>query len=202
MGGEQPGHDPGSYEEAWATLADLKREGKVRHIGVSNFNVEQLERVHAMHPVTSVQPPYSLMRRDVERAVFPWCRAHGVGTIVYSPMLSGLLTGRMTRERIAALPADDWRRNNPNFREPALSLNLGAAEVLAEVGRRHGRSAGEVAIAWTLRNPAVSGAIVGARSPEQVAGVIAAGTLQLTAKTSQRSTSSWRRYQRPRVHLC
>jgi aryl-alcohol dehydrogenase-like predicted oxidoreductase len=178
-GASPPGHDPGSYLEAWATLAELRKAGKVREIGVSNFNVEQLERAHAMHPIMSVQPPYSLLRRDVERTVLPWCQAHGVGVITYSPMLSGLLSGRMTRERIAALPADDWRRSSPNFQEPALSRNLEAADLLAAIGRRHGRSAGEGAIAWVLRHPAVTGAIVGARSPEQVDGVVSAATLQL-----------------------
>ncbi|HEY8550444.1 MAG TPA: aldo/keto reductase, partial [Vicinamibacterales bacterium] len=172
-----PGADPGSYEEAWTTLAELRREGKVRYIGVSNFNAEQLRKAHAIAPVTSLQPPYSLMRRAIEEEVLPWCRANGVGVIVYSPMLSGLLTGRMTRERIAAMPADDWRRNNPNFREPALTRNLAAAGKLAEIGARHGRSAGEMAIAWTLRHPAVTGAIVGARSPEQVDGIIGAATV-------------------------
>ena len=178
-GASQPGHDPGSYLDAWATLAELRQSGSLRHIGVSNFNVEQLERAHTVHPITSVQPPYSLLRRDVEKAVLPWCQAHGVGAITYSPMLSGLLTGRMTRERIAALPANDWRRNSPNFQEPALSRNLAAADELAAVGRKHGRSAGEAAIAWVLRHPAVTGAIVGARSPEQVDGVVSAATLQL-----------------------
>jgi aryl-alcohol dehydrogenase-like predicted oxidoreductase len=180
-GTSEPGHDPGSYLDAWATLAELKQSGKVRQIGVSNFTVEQLERAHAVHPVTSVQPPYSLLRRDVERAVLPWCRAHDVGVISYSPMLSGLLTGRMSRERIAALPADDWRRASPNFQEPAVSRNLAAADVLAAIGRRHGRSAGEVAIAWVLRHPAVTGAIVGGRSPDQVDGVVSAASLQLTS---------------------
>jgi aryl-alcohol dehydrogenase-like predicted oxidoreductase len=176
-----PGHDPGAYEEAWGTLAELRREGKVRWIGVSNFTVEQLARAHAIAPIASLQPPYSILRRAIEAEVLPWCQANGVGVIVYSPMLSGMLSGRMTRERVAAFAADDWRRNSPNFQEPALSRNLGVAAKLAEIGARHGRSAGEVAIGWTLRHPAVTGAIVGARSPEQVDGIVGAGVFALGA---------------------
>jgi aryl-alcohol dehydrogenase-like predicted oxidoreductase len=176
----QDGVDPGRYEDAWRTLETLRREGKVRWIGVSNFSAEELAVVHAIAPVTSVQPPYSLIRRDVEQTVLPWCAAHGVGAIVYSPMQSGLLSGRMTRERVAALPAGDWRRDHANYQEPLLTRNLAIAEALADVAARHGRSAGEAAIAWTLRLPAVTGAIVGARTAAQVDGIIGAGTFRLS----------------------
>lgn len=175
-----PGHDPGPYEDAWRTLDEIRREGKVRYIGVSNFSAEELAVIHAIAPVTSVQPPYSLIRRDAERAILPWCQAHGAGVIVYSPMQSGLLSGRMTRERVASLAAGDWRRNNPNYQEPLLTRNLLIAGALAEVAARHGRSAGEAAIAWTLHHPAVTGAIVGARSAAQVEGIIGAGAFRLT----------------------
>jgi aryl-alcohol dehydrogenase-like predicted oxidoreductase len=175
-----PGLDPGSIEEAWETLAALRTEGKVRHIGVSNFSVPQLERISAIAPVTSNQPPYSLLRREIEADLLPWCERHSVGVIVYSPMQSGLLSGAMTRERVVAFPPDDWRRNNPRFQEPELSRNLMIVEKIKEIGARHGRSAGEVAIAWTLRLPAVTGAIVGARSPSQIDGVIGAGAFRLT----------------------
>lgn len=174
------GHDPGRLEEAWETLAQLRREGKVWNIGVSNFDADQLARVHAIAPVTSLQPPYSLLRRDIETRVLPWCRHHGVGVIVYSPMQSGLLSGRMTRARIEALPEDDWRRKAPWFKEPNLSRALEVVELLRDIGEQHGRSPGEVAIAWTLRHAAVTGAIVGARKPEQVDGFIGAADLALT----------------------
>ena len=176
----QAGVDPGRYEDAWRTLEELRRAGKVRWIGVSNFSAEELAVAHAIAPVTSVQPPYSLIRRDVEQTVLPWCQAHGVGAIVYSPMQSGLLSGRMTRERVAALPEGDWRRNNPNYQEPLLTRNLAIAAALADVAARYGRSAGEAAIAWTLRHPAVTGAIVGARTAAQVDGIIGAGTFRLS----------------------
>jgi aryl-alcohol dehydrogenase-like predicted oxidoreductase len=174
-----PGHDPGTIEEAWDTLAALQREGKVRQIGVSNYNVPQLERIIGIAPVTSVQPPYSMLRRDIEAELLPWCASHQVGVIVYSPMQSGLLSGAMTRERVAAFPPDDWRRNNPRFQEPELSRNLMIVEKIKEIGARHGRSAAEVAIAWTLRQAVVTGAIVGARRPDQIDGVIGAGTFRL-----------------------
>lgn len=174
-----PDPDP-QIEEGWSTMADLQREGKVRHIGVSNFNVEQLRRAQAIAPVASLQPPYSLIRPEVEDEILPYCEQESIGVIVYSPMQSGLLTGKMTRERIANMPEDDWRRGAPEFQEPRLSRNLELVETLRTVGQRHGRSPGEVAIAWTLRNPAVTGAIVGARRPEQVEGIIGAAELRLT----------------------
>jgi aryl-alcohol dehydrogenase-like predicted oxidoreductase len=169
-------------EEGWSTLAALKTEGKLRHIGVSNFNVEQMRRAMAIAPVETLQPPYSLLRREVEAEILPFAREHDIGVIVYSPMYSGLLTGAMTRQRIANLPEDDWRKRDAQFQEPQLSRNLELVERLRTVGRRHGRSPGEVAIAWTLRNPAVTGAIVGGRSPEQVEVIVGAADLHLSAE--------------------
>ncbi len=166
-------------EEGWTTLAKLKDEGKVRYIGVSNFNVEQLKRIQEIAPVTSLQPPYSLVKRDVEKEILPFCKENNIGVIVYSPMQSGLLTGKMTPERIANLPDDDWRKKGDQFQEPRLSRNLKLVEVLQHIGQQHDRSTGEVAIAWTLNNPAVTGAIVGARNPKQVEGIIAAGEFRL-----------------------
>jgi aryl-alcohol dehydrogenase-like predicted oxidoreductase len=166
--------------EGWNTLTALQKEGKVRWIGVSNAGVEELQKLHSIARITSLQPPYSLIRREVETAQLPWCRRENVGVIVYSPMASGLLTGAMTRERIASLPPTDWRSRNEQFREPKLSGNLRLVERLRIVGARHGRSAGEVAIAWTLHHPAVTGAIVGVRRPHQVDGIIGAMDFRLT----------------------
>lgn len=167
-------------DAGWATLADLQREGKVRWIGVSNFNVEEMDRARKIESIGSLQPPYSLVRREIENDVLPYCREYRIGVIVYAPMQSGLLTGAMTKERAAALPANDWRSRNPEFKEPKLSANLALVERLREVGARHGASPGEVAIAWTLHDPVVTGAIVGARSPEQVDGWIGAAALRLS----------------------
>jgi len=167
-------------EEGWETLVRLKEEGKVRWIGVSNFNVQQLERCRKIAPVTSLQPPYSAISPDAENSLLPYCLQHNIGVIVYSPMKSGLLTGKMTRERVANLPQDDFRRRVPAFQEPQLTRNLALAELMKTIGARHGRSAGEVAIAWTLRHPAVTAAIVGMRSAEQVAGVIGALDFRLS----------------------
>ena len=175
-----PDPDSPELEEGWPTLADLKREGKVRWIGVSNFNVQQLRRAQTIAPVTSLQPRYSLVHREIEDEILPHCLSEGIGVIVYSPMASGLLTGAMTRERAARLPRDDWRRRHPDFTEPQLSRNLALVDRLQEIARRHNRSAGEVAIAWTLRNHAVAGAIVGARNAQQAEGVMRAGELRLT----------------------
>ncbi len=168
-------------EEGWETLAQLKEEGKVRWIGVSNFNLEQLKRARAIAPITSLQPPYSLIRREVEEDVAPYCVEQNIGVIAYSPMGSGLLTGAMTRERIANLPEDDWRRRGPQFQEPLVTRNLKLAEKLKEIASRHGRNAGEAAIAWVLRDKAATtGAIVGVRNPEQVEGVIGAMDFRLS----------------------
>ena len=175
-----PVEDMNELEEGWSAMARLKREGKARWIGVSNFNVEQLERAHAIAPITSLQPPYSLVHSDVEPEILPFCGQAGIGVIVYSPMASGLLTGAMTRERIAKLPADDWRKQSPDFNEPKLSANLALVERLRAIGKRHGCSPGAVAIAWTLRHPAVTAAIVGARKPEQVDDMVAAAKVELT----------------------
>jgi aryl-alcohol dehydrogenase-like predicted oxidoreductase len=167
-------------EEGWATLARLKEEGKVRWIGVSNFNLDQLKRAQAIAPITSLQPPYSLIRREVEEDVLPYCAERNIGVIAYSPMGSGLLTGTMTRERIVNLPEDDWRRRGLQFQEPLVTRNLKIADKLKEIAARHDRSAGEAAIAWVLRNSVATGAIVGVRSPEQVAGVIGAMDFRLS----------------------
>jgi aryl-alcohol dehydrogenase-like predicted oxidoreductase len=167
-------------EEGWATLAALKEEGKVRHIGVSNFDVAQMKRAQAIAPITSLQPRYSLLHREVEDTVLPFCARENVGVIAYSPMASGLLTGAMTSERIAALPADDWRKRHPDFQEPALSRNLKLVRLLRGIGKRRGFTPAEVAVAWVLRNPAVTGAIVGARRPGQVRGVAGAAELRLS----------------------
>lgn len=159
-------------EEGWATLTKLKEEGKLRWIGVSNFNAEQLCRAQKIAPITSLQPPYSLIRREVEAEVLPFCAVHNVGVIAYSPMGSGLLTGAMTRERVETLPEDDWRRRGPQFQEPLLTRNLKIADKLKEISARHNRSTGEAALAWVLHNPVVTGAIVGVRNAEQVSGII------------------------------
>lgn len=177
-----PDPDSPLLEEGWSTLADLRREGKVRWVGVSNFNVQQLKRAQKIAPVTSLQPPYSLIHREVETEILPYCQREGIGVIVYSPMASGLLTGAMTRERIAQLPKDDWRKAHPDFNEPNLSRNLALVQRLQEVGKRHDRSPGEVAIAWALHNPAVTGAIVGARNSKQAEGVMRAGELRLSGE--------------------
>ncbi|HWF47389.1 MAG TPA: aldo/keto reductase [Bryobacteraceae bacterium] len=171
---------PGSIEEALGAMVDLRKEGKIRNIGVSNFNVPQLERAMKTAPIVSLQPPYSMLHRDAERDLFPWCKSHGVGTIVYSPMASGLLAGKMTKERVAAFPEDDWRRNSPDFTEPNLSKNLALVERLRQIGARHGRAPGEVALAWVLRLSAVTGAIVGGRSDKQVEGIVGAATFRLS----------------------
>jgi aryl-alcohol dehydrogenase-like predicted oxidoreductase len=173
-------NDPDEDAEGWRTLAELRREGKVRWIGVSNWNVPQLRMALQIAPVTSLQPPYSLIDDEVEEEILPFCEAHGIGTIVYSPMGSGLLTGGMTRERAATLPDDDWRSRDPEFQGPRLSRNLAIADELARIGQAHGRSAGEVAIAWTLRLSSVTGAIVGARSARQVEGVFGGGDFRLS----------------------
>jgi aryl-alcohol dehydrogenase-like predicted oxidoreductase len=169
-------------EEGWSAMAQLQEEGKVRWIGVSNFNVDEMRRARAIAPITSLQPPYSLVRREVEHEILPYCQSNGLGVIVYSPMASGLLTGAMTRERATSLPDSDWRSRDVEFQEPRLSKNLALVERLREVGEIVQRPPGHVAIAWALRNPAVTGAIVGARNAKQVKGNVDAATLRLTKK--------------------
>ncbi len=176
-----PEPDP-DIEEGWTEMARLKNEGKVRWIGVSNFDPAQMERCRKIAPITSLQPPYSAISREVEREILPYCEQRGIGVIAYSPMKSGLLTGTMTRERVAAFPKDDFRRRAPAFLEPQLSRNLQLAELMRQIGSRHGRTAGEVAIAWVLRHPAITAAIVGMRSAAQVEGVIGALEFRLTAE--------------------
>jgi aryl-alcohol dehydrogenase-like predicted oxidoreductase len=161
-------------EEGWATMAKLKEEGKVRHIGVSNFDVGQMQRAKAIAPITSLQPRYSLIHREVEGDILPFAEEENIGVIAYSPMASGLLTGAMTRERIEQLPADDWRQRNPDFQEPLLSRNLRLVRLLRAIGSHHGRSPAEVAVAWVLHHPAVTGAIVGARRPGQIEAIVGA----------------------------
>jgi len=168
-------------EEGWTELARLQKEGKVRYIGVSNFSISQMKRAQAIAPITSLQPPYSIVTREIEHEIMPYAKSNNIGVIVYSPMSAGLLTGAMTRERVANLTSEDWRRNLPNFREPLLSRNLLLVEQLRKIGQRYGRSPGEVAIAWTLNNPAVTGAIVGFRNPKQVDGIIGATVFRLAA---------------------
>jgi aryl-alcohol dehydrogenase-like predicted oxidoreductase len=172
---------PGSIEEAVSTLAEMQRQGKIRYIGVSNFDTGQMKRALAVAPIDSVQPPYSLLARDVENSILPFAKNNHIGVIVYSPMYSGLLSGAMTSERIARLPEDDWRRRNPNFQEPLLSRNLRLVQTLRFIGDRYNASPGEVAIAWTLRNPAVTAAIVGVRTAKQVRGIAPAAWLRLSS---------------------
>ncbi len=167
-------------EEGWSTLLKLQQEGKVRWIGVSNFSVAQMQRAQALGPITSLQPPYSLVSREVESGILPHALATGVGVIVYSPMKAGLLSGAMTRERALSLPEDDWRRRNPAFQEPQLTRNLKLADALGAIAKRHGRTTGEAAIAWVLNNPAVTAAIVGMRNAAQVDGVIGAAEFRLS----------------------
>ncbi len=174
-----PNPDP-EIEEGWSKLVDLKRQGKVRYIGVSNFNVEQLRRAEKIAPVETLQPPYSLIHQDAAKEILPYCYEHNIGVIVYSPMASGLLTGRMTKERIEHLPPDDWRKQDPEFNEPRLSRNLDLANLLTEIGYPHNVPAGVVAVAWTFRNPAVTGAIIGSRSPIQIEEMVIASEFRLS----------------------
>ncbi len=167
-------------EEGWAALAELKQQGLVRHIGVSNFDVDQLRRIGQIASVETLQPQYSLIERDIERDVLPFAERERIGVIVYSPMGSGMLTGRMTRARIAQLADDDWRKTDPRFTEPQLSRNLALVERLQLVARRHDTTPGAVAVAWTLRHPGVDGAIVGFRRPDQIDPILAAANLELS----------------------
>ncbi len=173
-------------EEGWEEMARLQEEGLVRYIGVSNFTVAQMRRVAAIAPVASLQPPYSMLRPAIEQEILPYCLEQNIGVIVYSPMLSGMLTGAMSVERVKNFPSDDWRRGNKEFQEPRLSANLELVELLKRIGSPHGRSAGEVAIAWTLRHPVVTGAIVGGRNAAQVEGIVGAGEFRLTEEEISR----------------
>jgi aryl-alcohol dehydrogenase-like predicted oxidoreductase len=172
---------PGEIEEGWGEIVRLVREGKVLHAGVSNFNVEQLDRVRAIHPVASLQPPYSMLRRDAEADLLAYCRAHGIGVVVYSPMQAGILSGGFTRERLAALPSDDWRRNSRHYQEPLLTKNLRLVEKLRPIASRKGWTVGQLAIAWVLRRPELTAAIVGARCPSQIEETARASEIDLTA---------------------
>jgi aryl-alcohol dehydrogenase-like predicted oxidoreductase len=174
------GPRPDQLEEGWTTLAQLQREGKVRHLGASNFSVEQLAAVEQLAPVAAVQPKLSLLDRDAALDVVPYCARRGIGVLVYSTLQHGLLTGAMTAARIAALPTSDWRRTHPDFTEPRLSRNHALVATLVRVAERHGRGPAEVAIAWALRHAGVTGAIVGGRRPEQVDGVVGAAALELS----------------------
>lgn len=167
-------------EEGWSTLAQLQKEGKVRYIGVSNFNVKQIKRAEKIAPVSSLQPPYSLLNRDIEKEILPYCNKQNIGTIIYSPMASGLLSGRMTREEISFLAPDDWRRLDPEFQDPRLTKNLQLVEKLTEFGNKYNVIPGVIAIAWTLKNSNVNAAIVGGRSSEQVDEFVKAAEIQLS----------------------
>jgi len=176
----QPDED---IEEGWSAVADLVKAGKVRHAGVSNFSVAQLKRIQPIRPVDFLQPPYSMIARGFEQELMPYCATHGIGVIAYSPMQKGLLTGKVTREWAAALPADDHRRADPQFSEPLLSKNIALNDGLTRIASRLGVSVGEVAIAWVLRQPAVTSAIVGARRPGQLRGTAGGGSLELDEAT-------------------
>jgi aryl-alcohol dehydrogenase-like predicted oxidoreductase len=172
-------------EAAWETLARFREQGKVRWIGVSNFSAEQMRRIEKIAPITSLQPPYSMLRREAEKDILPFAQMHGIGVINYSPMVSGLLSGKMTAERAARLPEDDWRRRSPEFREPQLTRNLRLVELLREIGCAHNVTPGVAAVAWTLHHPAISGAIVGGRSPAQIEETAAALAFRLTEQEYQ-----------------
>jgi len=167
-------------EASWEAMVRLVEQGKVRAVGVSNFDVVLLARCESIRHVDSLQPPFSLIRRDAAQREIPWCTEHGTGVIVYSPMQSGLLTESFTAARVAAFPTDDWRRRSAQFQEPNLSRNLALRDALKPIARRHATTVSAVAVAWTLAWPGVTGAIVGARTPEQVNGWIGAATLELT----------------------
>ena len=176
-----PFPDP-DIEEGWAELAKLRKEGKIRWIGVSNFSASQMKRCQAIAPVTSLQPPYSVLRPEIEKEILPFCRENQIGVIAYSPMLSGLLSGRMTRERVQNFSPGDWRNRSEFFKEPLLTRSLAMQDLLGRIASRHGFSAGVAALAWVLRRPEVTGAIVGLRHPDQADGIIAAGNFRLSAE--------------------
>ena len=175
-----PNPDP-DIEEGWAEMAKLKKAGKVRWIGVSNFTPAQMKRAQAIAPVTSLQPPYSALRRDIETEILPFCGDNGIGVLVYSPMQAGLLSGKMSRERLQAMAPGDWRKRDDKFKEPQLTRNLALQDLMGKIGAKHGHTAGVAALAWTLRRPEVTAAIVGVRSPGQVDELVAAGDFRLSA---------------------
>jgi aryl-alcohol dehydrogenase-like predicted oxidoreductase len=182
--------DPDSeIEEGWEALTRLRKQGKIRWIGVSNFSVDQMKRTQKIAPITSLQPPYSMLRRAIEAEILPFAQANGIGVINYSPMLSGLLAGKMTAERAASLAPDDWRRKNVEFSEPRLSRNLRLVELLREIGNGQGVSPGVVAVAWTLHHPAITAAIVGGRSAKQVEETAAALSFRLSQDEYERIDS-------------
>jgi len=176
-------------EEGWEALARFQKQGKIRWIGVSNFSIAQMKRAQKIAPITSLQPPYSMLRRSIEKEILPFAEANNIGIINYSPMVSGLLTGKMTAERVAQLPADDWRRRAPEFNEPRLSRNLKLVELLREIGSQHNVAPGVVAVGWTLHNPVITAAIVGGRSAEQVDGLAPALTFRLSEPEYQQINS-------------
>jgi len=169
-------------EEAWDTIADLVKEGKVRYAGVSNFNIEQLKRIQSLHPVASLQPPYSMLERGIEDKMLDYCRENNMGVIVYTPMQQGLLSGKFTRERLQNLPAGDLRHRDPHFEEPQFSANLELAEALYPIAQKSGRTVAQLAIAWVLRRPEVTAAIVGTRRPSQIEETVLAGNWVLSGE--------------------
>ncbi|MFZ0453453.1 MAG: aldo/keto reductase [Ignavibacteriaceae bacterium] len=175
-----PPDDNSLIDAAWETMARLREEGKVKWIGVSNFNLKQIEQAEKIAPVTSLQPPYSMLHRDVEKEILPYCRKQNIGALAYSPMASGMLTGSMTLKRVNNFPDNDWRKGSPDFTEPELSRNLHIVEKLKAIGKKYDRNPGETAIAWVLTNPAVTGAIAGARNEKQVEGVYHASEFELS----------------------
>jgi aryl-alcohol dehydrogenase-like predicted oxidoreductase len=178
--GFEAGAEATDIEEGWSTLAELKIAGKLRHIGVSNFDAGQMERAQRIAPITSLQPPYSLLRRGIEAEILPWCRQHRTGVLVYSPMAAGILSGAMTRERASSLPANDWRSRHPELQEPKLTRNLALVDRLREIGAARGVTAGAAAIAWTLHHPDVTAAIVGFRTAAQIDAPIAADAVRFS----------------------
>jgi aryl-alcohol dehydrogenase-like predicted oxidoreductase len=167
-------------EEGWSEMSRLVEEGKVRYIGVSNFNVSQMERIKKIHPIASLQPPYSMLKRGIEAEILPYCAENNIGVIVYSPMQKGLLTGAVTRERVAQFAPDDHRRNDPQFQEPELSVNLELVEKLREIAARYGKTPAQLAVAWVLRRPEVTSAIVGIRRPSQIEEIVPAADFDIS----------------------
>lgn len=185
-------------EEGWGAIADLIKEGKVRFAGGSNFSVDQMKRVQAIHPMASLQPPYSMLKRDVEAEILPYCAQNDVGVICYSPMQAGLLTGKFTRERAESLPDDDWRKNNPDFNEPALSANLWLVDELRQLAEAKHTSVANIAVAWVLSHEAVTGAILGARRPDQIEETVSAAEVELTTAEIEKIAVLLREHQSKR----